>query len=47
LWSRGVGSDEAHVGTPNGKHESRATAGAGLAQSEVAEFPMDELLFDD
>lgn len=42
-----VGRYEAHAGNSGGKHEGQATVGAGLAQCEVPEFPMDELLFND
>jgi hypothetical protein len=35
------------VGATDGEHESQAAAGSGFAQGEVAEFAMDELLFND
>jgi hypothetical protein len=42
-----VGRDEAHASATGGTNEGQAAAGAGFAQGEVAEFSINELLFDD
>jgi len=47
LWGHSVGRDETHVGTSDGEHKRKSAAGAGLAQGEVGEFRMDELLLND
>ncbi len=46
MRSHRVGCDEAHAGAAGGKNEGQAAAGAGFAQGQLAEFSIDELLFD-